>query len=65
MPTEMDVHHIWFSLKEGVGDSEFAEAARACLGHLRDRSPIAGCRLAQGAGMHQETEAASTRSQTV
>jgi hypothetical protein len=41
----MDVYHIWFNLKPGVGDLEFAENARVYLGHLKDAQHIAGYRL--------------------
>jgi hypothetical protein len=41
----MDVYHIWFNLKEGVGDTEFADAAHAYLGHLKEQQLIAGYRL--------------------
>jgi hypothetical protein len=41
----MDVYHIWFNLKDGVGDLEFADAARAYLDHLREQELIAGYRL--------------------
>ncbi len=41
----MDVYHIWFNLKDGVGDTDFADAARAYLEHLRERGAIEGYRL--------------------
>ncbi len=41
----MDVYHIWFNLKEGVGDAEFADAARAYLDHLREQELIAAYRI--------------------
>ena len=41
----MDVYHIWFNLKPGVGDLEFAENAQTYLRHLRDAGHIAGYRI--------------------
>ena len=41
----MDVYHIWFNLKDGVRDTEFADAARAYLDHLRDGGMVAGYRM--------------------
>lgn len=41
----MDVYHIWFNLKDGVGDMEFAAAARAYLDNLEGAGVIAGYRL--------------------
>ena len=41
----MDVYHIWFNLKDGVGDLEFAAAARAYLDHLKDGGLIAQYRI--------------------
>lgn len=41
----MDIYHIWFNLKDGVGDGEFADAARAYLDHLQEQRLIAGYRL--------------------
>jgi hypothetical protein len=41
----MDVYHIWCNLKDGVGDGEFADAAHAYLGHLKEQALIAGYRL--------------------
>ncbi|MBV9827843.1 MAG: hypothetical protein JO001_19605 [Alphaproteobacteria bacterium] len=41
----MDVYHIWFNLKDGVGDTEFADAAHAYLGHLKEAGTVAGYRV--------------------
>jgi hypothetical protein len=41
----MDVYHIWFNLKPGVGDLEFAENAQIYLRHLKDAGHIAGYRI--------------------
>ena len=36
----MDVYHIWFNLKPGVGDLEFAENAQTYLRHLKDAGHV-------------------------
>ena len=41
----MDVYHIWCSLKDDVGDLEFALAARAYLEHLKTSGVVAGYRV--------------------
>ncbi len=41
----MDIYHIWFNLKEGVRDLEFADAARAYLDHLKECGDIAAYRI--------------------
>ena len=41
----MDVYHIWFNLKDGVRDAEFADAARAYLDHLKAGGMIATYRI--------------------
>jgi uncharacterized protein DUF6614 len=41
----MDVYHIWCSLKDDVGDLEFALAARAYLEHLKSAGDLAGYRI--------------------
>jgi hypothetical protein len=41
----MDVYHIWFNLKDGVGDIPFAESARAYLDHLKGEGTVAGYRI--------------------
>lgn len=41
----MDIYHIWCSLKDGVRDLEFVQAARAYLDHLKRNQRIAGYRI--------------------
>ncbi len=41
----MDVYHIWFNLKPGVHDLEFAESAQTYLRYLKDAEHIAGYRI--------------------
>ncbi|MDA0341986.1 MAG: hypothetical protein O3B74_10365 [Proteobacteria bacterium] len=41
----MDHYHIWCGLKDGVRDSEFADAAHAYLTHLKDEGLIAGYKI--------------------
>lgn len=41
----MDIYHIWFNLKDGVRDAEFAQNARAYLDHLKKVNSIAGYRI--------------------
>lgn len=41
----MDIYHIWFNLKEGVRDLEFAEAAKTYLDYLIEKDLIAAYRL--------------------
>jgi hypothetical protein len=41
----MNVYHAWFNLKDGVGDLEFAAAARGYLDHLKEGALIAGYRI--------------------
>jgi len=41
----MDVYHIWFNLKPGVRDLEFAETARVYLSHLKEANHIASYRI--------------------
>jgi uncharacterized protein DUF6614 len=41
----MDVYHIWCSLKDDVGDLEFAAAARGYLDHLKGGGFILGYRI--------------------
>jgi hypothetical protein len=38
----MDHYHIWFDLKPGVRDVEFADGLERYLGHLTARGAIAG-----------------------
>jgi hypothetical protein len=41
----MDVYHIWCSLKDDVGDLEFALAVRSYLDHLKAEGLVAGYRI--------------------
>jgi hypothetical protein len=41
----MDIYHVWFDLKPGVGDLEFTQRIGAYLGHLQDQGLIEGWRL--------------------
>jgi hypothetical protein len=41
----MDVYHIWFDLKPGVRDTEFAESARAYLDHLKEGDHLVSYRI--------------------
>jgi hypothetical protein len=41
----MDVYHIWFNLKEGVGDIQFVEAARAYFDHLKEAGTVIAYRI--------------------
>jgi len=41
----MDVYHIWFNLKPGVGDLDFAASARAYLDHLKEGGQLASYRI--------------------
>ena len=41
----MDVYHIWCSLKPGVGDTEFADDAKAYFEHLKGEGRIAAYRI--------------------
>jgi hypothetical protein len=41
----VDVYHIWFNLKEGVRDLDFAAAARAYLDHLEEGEMLVGYRI--------------------
>jgi hypothetical protein len=41
----MDVYHIWFNLKPGVRDLEFAASAHSYLGHLKEAQHIASFRI--------------------
>jgi hypothetical protein len=41
----MNIYHAWFNLKDGVGDLEFAGAARGYLDHLKAGGLIAGYRI--------------------
>jgi hypothetical protein len=41
----MDVYHIWCSLKDDVGDLEFAAAVRGYVEHLKEAGLVAGYRI--------------------
>ena len=41
----MDVYHIWCSLKDDVGDLEFAAAVRGYFEHLKGSGLCAGYRI--------------------
>lgn len=41
----MDVYHIWFSLKPGVSDLDFAVSVRAYLDHLKEAGHLVSYRL--------------------
>jgi uncharacterized protein DUF6614 len=41
----MDVYHIWCSLKDDIGDLEFATAVRGYLEHLKGGGFISGFRI--------------------
>jgi len=41
----MDVYHIWFNLKPGVRDLEFAEDARVYLAQLKEANHVASYRI--------------------
>jgi len=43
----MDIYHIWFNLKDGVRDTEFAQNVRSFLDHLKELDSIAGYRISQ------------------
>lgn len=45
METQMDVYHIWCSLKDGREDRAFAAAVRAYLDHFKEQGRICGWRL--------------------
>lgn len=41
----MDIYHIWFNLKDGVLDTEFAQNVHAYLGHLKEHGSLVGYRI--------------------
>src|SRR5262245_21111703 len=43
----MDIYHIWFNLKDGVRDMEFAQNTRSYLDHLKELGSIAGYRISR------------------
>jgi hypothetical protein len=36
----MDIYHIWFNLKDGVRDTEFAQNVHSYLGHLKEQGAL-------------------------
>jgi hypothetical protein len=43
----MDIYHIWFNLKDGVRDIEFAQDAGFYLDHLKQLGSIAAYRVSR------------------
>jgi hypothetical protein len=41
----MNVYYIWFNLKHGVRDTEFAQNVHTYLGHLKEQGSLVGYRL--------------------
>jgi hypothetical protein len=41
----MDIYHIWFNLKAGVRDAEFADSARTYLDHLKSEGALVNYRI--------------------
>ncbi|MBC6440522.1 MAG: hypothetical protein GDA49_08990 [Rhodospirillales bacterium] len=41
----MDIYHIWASLKVGVKDTDFSDAAHAYLEHLKAEGGLVGYRV--------------------
>ena len=41
----MNIYHIWCNLKQGVGDLEFTDAAKAYFDHLQGEDRLAGYRV--------------------
>ena len=41
----MDHYHIWCGLKDGVRDTDFADAAHAYFAHLKTKKLISGYRI--------------------
>jgi hypothetical protein len=41
----MDIYHIWFNLKDGIRDSEFAESTGGYLDHLKGEGALVGYRI--------------------
>ena len=38
----MDIYHVWCNLKQGVGDTEFSDAAKAYFEHLKSENRLSG-----------------------
>jgi uncharacterized protein DUF6614 len=43
----MDIYHVWFNLKAGVRDTEFAKNVHSYLGHLKEQGALVGYRITQ------------------
>lgn len=43
----MDIYHVWFNLKDGVRDTDFAQSAHSYLGHLKEQGSLVGYRITQ------------------
>lgn len=41
----MDIYHVWFSLKDGVRDLEFVDAARGYFEHLKSQGHLSAYRI--------------------
>src|ERR1700732_1799038 len=41
----MDIYHIWFNLRDGVRDTEFAQSVRSYLDHLKGLGSLVGYRI--------------------
>ena len=41
----MDIYHVWCNLKQGVGDTEFSDAAKAYFEHLKSENRLSGYRI--------------------
>ena len=41
----MDIYHVWCNLKQGVGDTEFSDAATAYFEHLKSEDRLSGYRI--------------------
>lgn len=41
----MDVYYVWFNLKNGVRDTEFAQNVHSYLGHLKEHGSLVGYRI--------------------
>ena len=41
----LDIYHVWCNLKQGVGDTEFSDAAKAYFEHLKSENRLSGYRI--------------------
>jgi len=41
----LDIYHVWCNLKQGVGDTEFSDAATAYFEHLKSEERLSGYRI--------------------